>query len=235
MVEQQVAAVLGRLDDAGVPGGADGEPERPADAGRPEGVDGHRDGGRVAVEVPDRDGAVRRGAGDADHPRPLVAVEHGRVLGLADAERGLLQTAPVEVRRATGGVVDLAPAEREGHPELDQRQHPALHGPRSRRRAGRPPRPGRGWWPSTTSRAGPRSRRACGRRGASSGGSWPRPRSTPTPSSLIGASSRSRWFIEPSLQAADAERAVARAAAGPRRRAASAIASTSVTGASVNR
>ena len=55
--------------------------------------------------------------------------------------------------------------DREGRPQLDQRQHAALTGldpsPGARPTAST----GRGWWPSTPSRAGPRSRRACGRRG----------------------------------------------------------------------
>jgi hypothetical protein len=58
VVEQQVPTVLRRLDDAGVPGRADGKPEGTADAGRPERVDGHGHRRRVALEVPDRDGAV---------------------------------------------------------------------------------------------------------------------------------------------------------------------------------
>ncbi len=108
MVEEQVPAVLGRLDDPGVDVGADGQAVGTPDAGPPEHVDrlGHRLGVLLHVLSEGERGVGAR-LGDAEDPGVRMAVEDGDVLGQSHLARGLVQLGQLDVVGTPVGVVQF--------------------------------------------------------------------------------------------------------------------------------
>ena len=197
MVEEQVAAVLGGLDDARVASRPSARPNGPSMPLAQQQLDRLRDLARVRVAVvAERDGAVRRRRGDAGDPGLRPAVEDGRVLGHGDAARGLVERGRSRRRRRRG----RRRRARRARPRTARAARPAAAPGAGGRRRPRPgvataARRGRGSWPSAPSRAGRRSRRACGRRASAARRSRASSSISSQPASVIGASSRSRWFI----------------------------------------
>ena len=123
------------------------------------------------------------------------AGEHGCVLGARELARGDVEVVEVDVLGAAVAGAQLLERDRERRPQLHQWQNAAALRLDAPSLAPSTSRPGRGWWPSTPSRAGPQ--KSTSRRAASPGTSRSRASVSISfqPSSEIGAWPRSRWFI----------------------------------------
>jgi hypothetical protein len=127
MVEHQVAAVLGRLDHAGVAGGAEREPVGTVDSGLEEYFHGLGHVPGIGVEVVAQlNRRMRRSLRDPGDPGGVEAVTHRAVLRTSDPLRGLVEAREVGVCCAPVGVAQLRARHAEGGAQLDERQHAPL-------------------------------------------------------------------------------------------------------------
>ncbi len=137
VVEHEHPPVLGRLDHAGVLVGAEREPVGALDARVEQGLDGAGHVARITgVVTREGDGVMRRRRGHPDDPGCIPTVEDRDVLRPGDLAGRLSQPVQVDVGGTTVGRQQLVPVDREGGPELDERQHPAPLGREPRDRSG---------------------------------------------------------------------------------------------------
>src|ERR1700761_8190317 len=127
VVEERVAAVLGRLDHLDVLVGTERQAVGALDPRLAQPLDRPRDRARVAVGArPERLRLERRGLDHAVDPGFRPAVEDGAVLGDRDLVGGEVERLEVDVDRAAIVVAHLRPRDGEVDPHLDQRPEAAL-------------------------------------------------------------------------------------------------------------
>ena len=137
VVEDDQSAVLGGLHQAGVAVGPEGQPVGTADPDAEQGLDrlGHVAGVELDV-LAEGDPGQAVTLGDADDAGGGPAVEDGHVLGLGDAAGRPVELGQIGIGGPAVDVAQLVPRHREVGPQLGQRQHPALVGPKPVARGG---------------------------------------------------------------------------------------------------